>query len=361
MQALIPQIPRRTSLVGQTVQVLRDELRSGRWPKLLPGEHELCGQLHVSRVTLRAALKQLEREGWLQTSQGRRRQISNLEEIPSETRNRSIVLLSPERLTTLSTFAVFWMDCLREQLSHSQYQLEVHVSRSVYRKRSEKALGTLADTLSPAMWVLYHSTYEMQQWFSRRALPCIITGSRHPGIDLPSLDADYRATCRHAAGQFISHGHTHIALLNPATGTGGELESEQGFQEAFSRTAAPGAEGIIARHDGTVGSICKCLDGLFRRPTPPTALLVSRPTHLLTAMSYLARRGIRIPQNVAIISRDNDSFLEHVVPSVAHYASDPMLFAQKLSRVVLEIAEGRVRRAEDHRIMPRFVPGETFR
>lgn len=55
-------IPHRFSLVAETVRVLRDGLSSGRWTGYFPGEHELCAELRVSRMTLRVAIEQLARE-----------------------------------------------------------------------------------------------------------------------------------------------------------------------------------------------------------------------------------------------------------------------------------------------------------
>jgi LacI family transcriptional regulator len=99
---------------------------------------------------------------------------------------------------------------------------------------------------------------------------------------------------------------------------------------------------------------------LLRKPERPTALLVSRPAHVLTVMGHLMRRGIKLPQDMVLISRDDDSFIEHVVPSVARYSSNPSAFAEKLSKLVLGIAAGGVLAAADHRIMPHFLRGETF-
>lgn len=348
-------------MVAQTVAILREEIQQRRWQKWLPGEHELCGQLHVSRVTLRAALTQLQREGWVRVSQGRLREVvARRGRGTRGAANRRVVLLTAEPLQSLPSLAVFWIDGLREQLSGAGFHLEVHVSRSVYGARSDDALKTLTQTIRPAAWVLYRSTLAMQRWFSTHALPGVITGSRHQGIELPSVDVDYRATCRHAAGQFLAKGHLRLALLNPESGTGGERESEEGFKEAVAQFATPAAQAVVVRHDGTVGDICNRLDALLRKPDRPTALLVSRPVHVLTAHGHLLRRGVKVPHEMCVISRDDDSFLEHVVPSVARYASNPSTFAQKLAKVVLAVAERGVSSAADHRIMPHFVRGETF-
>jgi len=341
--------------------ILRDEISAGRWPRWLPGEHELCALLHVSRRTLRSALKQLQREGRLRVNQGRRREIVPKRSGRARAANNSnIVLLTPEPLQSLPSSVVYWIDGLREQLNDANYHLQVHLSRSVYGSQSDHAFKMLTETIRPAVWVLYQSTYDMQRRFSSAALRCVITGTRHQGVELPSVDLDYRATCRHAAGQFLAKGHRRFVLLNPESGTGGEQQSEQGFHEASERSSASGVQAWVVRHDGTVGGICNRLDALFRKPAPPTALLVSRPVHVLTVMGYLLGHGIRVPQDVGVISRDDESFLEHVVPSVARYTSRPAGFARKLSTMVLEIASGGGVAAVDHRIMPNFIRGETL-
>lgn len=347
--------------MAQTATVLRTEIGAGRWQQCLPGEHELCALLHVSRVTLRAALAQLQREGWLRARQGRRREIVAPagERRPTGAETR-VVLLTAEPLPNLPTFTVYWIDALREQLSDAGFHLEIHVSRNVYGVRGRHALQSLAWTIQPAAWVLYRSTLEMQRWFASHAARAVITGSRHPGVELPGVDLDYRATCRHATGQFIARGHRRLALINPESGTGGELESEQGFLEAVAQTTASGALGSVVRHDGSIAGICNRLDALFRKPERPTALLVSRPAHVLTVLGHLLQRGLRVPQDVALISRDDDSFLEHVVPSVARYATNPSLFAHKLSKLVLAVATGGGLATVDHRLMPHFVRGDSL-
>jgi DNA-binding LacI/PurR family transcriptional regulator len=148
-------------------------------------------------------------------------------------------------------------------------------------------------------------------------------------------------------------------LLNPRSVAGGDLESELGFREA-GEAAGNGVEAIVAQHDGTVAGICARLDRLLERKQRPTAFLVSRPTHALTALGHLVQRGIKFPSEAAFIARDHDSFLEHVVPTVARYQADPVLFAHKISRVVLEMASGGSSRPRDSRIIPRLISGQTL-
>jgi LacI family transcriptional regulator len=186
----------------------------------------------------------------------------------------------------------------------------------------------------------------------------VLSGTCHAGIDLPSLDVDYRAVCRHAAGQFLARGHRRIGLLLNPPGTGGERESEIGFLEAFQGAAE--ASALVASHDGTPASIRKCLDGWLRLASPPTAFLVARSLPALTVASDLARRGLRLPRDVALIARDSDHFLEYHSPSLACYHHDPDLHARRIARVAIQLARGAVIRTRTIRLMPTFLKGESL-
>jgi DNA-binding LacI/PurR family transcriptional regulator len=101
------------------------------------------------------------------------------------------------------------------------------------------------------------------------------------------------------------------------------------------------------------------LDEALRPPNPPTAFLVARPPHVLTVMMHLMRHGRRIPQDVAVISRDNDPFLESIAPLVARYAINQAQFARRLSMAARQLAETGTLPPHAIRLMPAFLPGET--
>lgn len=343
----------------QAAAFLQNEISSGKITRFVPGELELCEKLHISRVTLRAALKILERSGVVRSQQGRRREVVGSRRPPAWSASRQVVLLSPSPLQALSFNALFWIDALREYLAEENYHLDLRVSRAAFGPQAEHVLANLAEQSRPAGWVLYKSTEPMQRWFSERRLPAIITGSRHAGVKLPSVDIAYRAVCRHAVGLFIARGHRQIALVNPASGLSGDVDSELGFQDAVSRSGQAEVQGQVIRHDGTPDSICRKLDAAMGRPQSPTAFLVSRPEHVLTVACHLLRRACR-PPDVVLISRDDALFLENMVPSIARYAFNPQIFAGRISKTVLGMVQGSQTKPADHQIMPRFVFGQTL-
>lgn len=352
-------IPQRASLVAQTVEILKKGMRAGLWKDSLPGEMALCERLRVSRVTLRAAMLQLQGEGWCSAGQGRRRMINR--HFLTKTAgppSRQVTLLSPLSLKSLPSSVMFWVDSLRDHLAAAAYHLEFLESHAAFSNHPERALESLVHQLQPAGWVLYLSNENQQRWFSDRALPCVVSGSCHAGMRLPSVDIDYAATCSHAVGLLAARNRKHLALLMPRSGQAGNLESERGFQAGVGR--ATGMSGLVVHHDGSVNGICTTLDRLLRVNPPLTGLLVAKPAHVATAITHLLRRGVRVPKDVSLISRDDDPLLEHLVPVVTRYHTDPVVFARKISRLVLDVVRAGAQSRGESRLMPTLVRGETL-
>ena len=353
------QLPQRHSLIAQAAEILRVEIDAGTWKEFLPGERELSAQLAISRPTLRAALELLQREGRLDVAQGHRRRILQVRKARRAlAQSDKVVLLSPLPLHRLPPFVMFWIDDLRQRLADAKLNLHLHVSQTAHSTHPERHLKALTNEMRAAAWLLLLSNEPMQRWFDRNNLPCLITGSRFAGVSLPSIDLDSKAVCRHAAAILASKGHRRIALVLPKASTAGDQSSEAGFFEAL-KSSSPEPVGIVVRHDETVNDLCRKIDSVTKGANMITAMIVARSGHALTAFSYLRQRGLRIPEDCAMISRDNDEFLNFVVPKITRYACDPALFARRVSRLVLTLAQEKTLKAHQHFLIPELIKGET--
>jgi DNA-binding LacI/PurR family transcriptional regulator len=352
--------PHRPSLAEQTAETLRAALQQGLWLERMPGERELSRQLNVSRPTLRLALDQLRCQGWLKNVPGKSRVIVRQAGEKVASRSQVVGLLTPLPLQEVPPFALCWMDKLRESLAAAGLQLEIHSGRRWYSRRPEKDLAALTHQMPAAAWVLFVASERMQRWFAESELLGVLSGSCHAGVELPSVDFDYRAICRHAAGQFLLRGHRRIALLLQASGAAGDRDSEVGFLEAFQSKVGAAAAPIIDYHDGTPESIRQRLDVLRGHKIPPTAYLVGRSMPALMVASELMRRGVRVPRDAAVIARDSDHFLEYFSPALARYRADPEVHARRLARLVIQLAHGAAQRPRHVRIMPQFLNGESL-
>ena len=101
------------------------------------------------------------------------------------------------------------------------------------------------------------------------------------------------------------------------------------------------------------------LEAALKKKPMPTAFLVARSSHALTVITHLLRSGHRLPHDFALVSRDDDAFLDHVVPRVTRYSADAAKFAKRLSKLVLELAQAGRTSVNPVRLMPDLKRGET--
>lgn len=351
-------VPPRPSLITHSADFLREAVARGEWQDFLPSERTLCMRLRISRPTLRAVLVQLEREGVLSAVENKKRRVLAAGGATRGTARPSLIaLLTPVPAQSMPPFVLFWMDALRELLAEAGHQLEVHTSPHCYIAKPGGSLKKLTQRVQAATWVLFRSTAAVQRWFLDQGMPVVIAGSCAKGVALPSVDIDYRAACRHAATMLQQKGHQRIALLLPDSTHGGDTESELGFQEALA--ASSGGEYSVVRHRESAEQVVQHLEAALRRRPAPTALLVARSIHTLTVVTHLLREGHKLPRDFAVVSRDDDAFLDHVVPRITRYAADPAKFARRLSRLVIELAQTGHTSTTPVRLMPDLKRGET--
>lgn len=354
-------LPQRQSLVAQTAAYLRAEIARGAWEEWLPGERRLCETLQVSRNTLRAALEQLSEAGVIRPEHGLgSRIVQSRAARPARVRPRTACLLSAQPIEHLRPTQVLWIDELRALLIEHDCKLHVMHGPQYFRARPAAALNRLVQQHPHGCWILMLAPEGTQRWFQDRGEPCVIAGTPCTGINLPFVDLDHRALCRHAAGVLLALGHRRIAFITERTRRAGDVASQQGFVEGVRSSRHPGAEPIIAGHEGTKESVCTALERLIDQPRPPTAFLVVNPYFYLTITSRLAQAGWRVPQDISVLSRDEDLFLSFLVPPPARYTIPPHAFARRLLRPVIELVEIGVATNPATSIMPEFIRGTSI-
>lgn len=349
----MPSLPRRHSLVDETASVLRERLDEGEWTAFLPGEMQLASLLRVGRNTVRSALQLLESEGRLRSRNGVRREIVPCPSRKGLERRAVLLMARPENEYPPSTSA--WIAETRSRLENLAWSFQPLVEPGAFRSKPSGILRSLTAGRSETVWILHRSTPAMQRWFQDEGLQVVLAGSRHPGISLPQVEIDLRAVSRHAAGRFLARGHRNLAVLRPEGPFAGDAECLAAFREG-----AAGNPVADLRFRGGSPGVVMTLRRALARPGFPTGIYVLHAEAFATALTLLQSEGIRIPERVSLICREDEPYLAFLHPEPSRYSHSPKTFAARLASLVSRPVPGRSRTEPCSLVMPRTVEGATL-
>ncbi len=348
---------RRQTLAEQTADRLREDITARRWTTLLPGVAALAAELDVSRDTVRAALRLLERDGLLQPrGEGRARAIAKVRR-PSRSLRVAILLLEPlehdnpgfqlqmlgirQAITALG-HVCFFAPHTQMALGHEPGRIAAHVRK------------TPADA-----WLVVAGSLELLRWFIAQARPCMALGGRSAGLPIASTGPDSGPPLLEAVHKLIALGHRRMTLIAPqAWRLPQPGRIARIFLDALRAKNIPVGEYNLPDWSGTAEGLQTLLTSLFRL-TPPTAIVTTETVHTVALLAFCAHHGIRVPRDLSLVSTSYDSSLSACHPPIAHCASDRSLIIRAVTRWIADVAAGRTHR-EASMIPSTLVPGGTM-
>ena len=349
-------LPSRCNLAADCVRVLKLRIGSGEWQRLLPGERRLAEILQVGRDTIRLALQQLEREGVLGSAEaGSRRRIQGVVAEAPDSRKLRIGMLAYRRLEQLPQPLLLEIDHIRSSLAGKGGSLEVFAPAWYEQKNPANRLATLLEEEPCSAWILLRSSAAVQDWFMQRHIPCLIRGYPHPGINLPHLDVDWHATARHATAHLWRLGHRRAVLLVPADPLKGVEAAVQGVMDL----GGEGFDATVQVEDGTPSGVGRVLARALQVKNPPTAIIATRARQAATALTWLASKGIRVPGHISLITLAWEPFLDHLVPEITGYCTDPDSVAKLVVKRLERLAAGHPNPGGNSWISPKAVKGAS--
>jgi LacI family transcriptional regulator len=142
-----------------------------------------------------------------------------------------------------------------------------------------------------------------------------------------------------AARHLLARGHRKLALVSPqeARHLGAFGERLAGMKAALEESGQSDVRLDILPMQLTAADAERLVTSVLEMPDPPTAIYAFNDEYALPLMGALLDKGLKIPQDMAILGTDNVSFSEFVRPALTTMTLDNISFGQRAIGLLLAL------------------------
>lgn len=349
----------RHLLRNDVLAEIKSNLAAGVWKGSLPSERQLTEQFQVSRGTLRYALKNLKAEGIIESVPGSGYKIlKDYNSGPKFVENVSIGILTGSTSGKIESHSLDWIPELQQRVAKREWSIHIHEGIPEVSRSPLNGLKKLFRTTRHSCWLLVRCQKSVQSVFNENQIPAIICGSPFEGIQLPSIDLNYQAVGRHAAGLLASKGHKRIGYVRSREAFPGDTECFASFKEAAAKSSTNPSIKIIRFKDNT-HNYDSTLAQVKDSEIPLTALFVDSPFQYLRIFTRALQVNIKIPEQLSLISRQGGDFLDYLNPLPSRYSFNAKEQASRIHQLLEERVQGDFMHNHRTLLLPEFVKGKT--
>ncbi len=302
-------------MIRSAVERLARMLVEGGWPTghPLPSERELSEQLDVSRLVVRASIRELAERGLVEI-QPRCRPVfkGGLRRSAASLAAGYIALCLWPSMESDTEAAM--LDGIRQGLPDQDLKFVIANmpggSRESVLEAERRFLSSTAEDPSALGLILwYMGDQENLPWLRRvreAGKPMVFVDHRAPlGIEADFVGTDNLYAAGQVMARLLELGHRRIALLanlDPASSIALRAEA---YRNALLDANVDFDPDLVrnAKNDD-VDDVARQMAPLFELESPPTAIFCANDTLALAALIFLRSHGIEVPRDVSVVGFD---------------------------------------------------------
>ncbi|MBP1996491.1 catabolite control protein A [Paenibacillus eucommiae] len=164
-------------------------------------------------------------------------------------------------------------------------------------------------------------TQDHIQAFNTSSVPIVLCGTKEEGNSFPSVDIDHEIAAFDAVNVLISQGHRNIGMISgtledPANG----YSRYQGYKRALEEAGIPIRDNYVRVGNYRYESGIEATKYFLSLDPKPTAIFSATDEMAIGAIHTIQDHGLKVPDDVSVISVDNIRMASMVRPMLTTVA-----------------------------------------
>lgn len=168
----------------------------------------------------------------------------------------------------------------------------------------------------------------------------VVLFDRAPDVDISSVIINDVTSARHATNSLIDSGARRIAFLGGPNQMKQNTDRKHGYLEALREHDIPISTDLVKCHRISFNSGLSDTFELLDLPEPPDAILATHGLLAISALEAIESRGLRIPEDVALIGYMSDWVSEMSHPRISFVKQNLKEIGIKAFRLLLDEIQG---------------------
>ena len=190
-------------------------------------------------------------------------------------------------------------------------------------------------------------------------LPLVIIGSLPEGVAVDNVRANSRKGVGLAVKHLYEQGRRHIAFLNGPLDTVPGTARLAGYLKAMTNLALPVTSDLqVEATDFTYQAGLAATTALLTQSSPD-AIVCSNDLLAVAAMKIIVGRGLRVPQDIALVGMDNTDIAELANPALTSVDLGSERRARKAAKLLLARIDDPDRPVQSVVVSPTLVVRES--
>jgi LacI family transcriptional regulator len=171
-------------------------------------------------------------------------------------------------------------------------------------------------------------------------LPLVLLDRSLVGPGISTIQADNVAAAATAVQHLINLGYRTIAYVSGPHLSTDNQNRLQGYRQALQRAGIPEEPSLIVPGDFTEQGGRRAAQWLLDRGAPPEAVFAANDEMAIGVMEVFRERGIRVPEDVAVVGFDDIRLASYVRPALTTVRQFKYELGQRAATMLFTMLDG---------------------